>query len=145
MTLARTQPLVVVPVTSTLSAWTSFSMLINGVPKKALGFCLRTTYVTPLRRNLLDNMIALVPLFGHILGRTAVFCLPSTESDGIGSIIMTGGVKGRQMFLSRFTEKLADPMNALPTFFATAITEALYGLENRFRFIADKVVIYVDD
>jgi hypothetical protein len=36
-------------------------------------------------------------------------------------------------------------MNALPTFLATAITEALYGLENRFRFIADKIVIYVDD
>jgi hypothetical protein len=71
--------------------------------------------------------------------------LPATESDGIGSIIVTGGVKGRQMFLSSFTEKLADPMNALPTFFATAITEALYGLENRFRFIADKVVIDIDD
>jgi len=38
----RTQPLVVVPQTSKLSAWTSVNILISGVPKKALGFCLRT-------------------------------------------------------------------------------------------------------
>ena len=37
------QPLVVVPATRTLSAWTSLSILISGVPKNALGFCLRTT------------------------------------------------------------------------------------------------------
>ena len=35
--------LVVVPVMIRLSAWTSFSMPMSGVPKKALGFCLCTT------------------------------------------------------------------------------------------------------
>src|SRR5882724_9798779 len=49
------------------------------------------------------------------------------------------------MFLSRFTEKLMDSMNAFPAFFATAIAKPLYGFENRFRFIADEVVIYVDN
>jgi hypothetical protein len=49
------------------------------------------------------------------------------------------------MFLSRFAEKLMDSMNAFPTLFATAIAEALYGFENRFRFVADEVVIYVDN
>jgi hypothetical protein len=49
------------------------------------------------------------------------------------------------MFLSGFTEKLADPMNAFPTFLAAAIAEALYRFENRFGLVADEVVIDIDD
>jgi hypothetical protein len=49
------------------------------------------------------------------------------------------------MFLSRFAEKLADSTNPFPTFFATAIAEALYGLKNSFRFVTDEIVIDIDD
>jgi hypothetical protein len=49
------------------------------------------------------------------------------------------------VFLSSFGEQLTDPMNAFPAFLAAAISEALYGLKNRFRFVTDKIVVDIDD
>jgi hypothetical protein len=49
------------------------------------------------------------------------------------------------MFFSRFNEKLMDSLNAIPTFGAAAVAKALYGFENRFRFVTDEIVVDVDD
>jgi hypothetical protein len=113
--------------------------------EEGAGFLLTDDDVAFLRRDPLNNHVALVPFFGHIFRRSAVFGLPAAESDRVCSIVMTGCVKRRQMFLSRFVEKLSDAPNAFPTFGTTAIAKAPYGFENRFRLIADEIVVDVDD
>jgi hypothetical protein len=35
-------------------------------------------------------------------------------------------------------------MNGLPAFFAATVAESFYGFENRFRFVADEVLVDVD-
>src|SRR5207247_183214 len=69
--------------------------------EKSAGLLLADDNVTRLRCNLLDNFVALVPRFGHVFARAAVFCLPASKGDCVGPIIVPGRVKvGRCFFLA---------------------------------------------
>ena len=49
------------------------------------------------------------------------------------------------MLFARFTEQLADVMDAIPTFVAATGAKTLDRVENRFRLVAGKIVIDIDD
>src|SRR5574338_268595 len=87
--------------------------------------------VAALRRDLGDDFVSFIPSFGHVFGRAAVLGLPAPEGDGVRSVIMTGGVKCRQMFFARFGKQLADMMDAFPALGAATIAKAFDRIENR--------------
>src|SRR6266542_1834597 len=117
---------------------------MSGVPKNALGFCLRTTMSPGC--GAISETISL-PLSQVLLISSVdrLFFACQRPKATLLERSSWPGVKCRQMFFPRFGEQFANVMYALPSFGPAAVAKAFDRFENRLRLVADKVVIHVND
>src|SRR3989304_3237368 len=88
--------------------------------EKGAGFLFVDKDVAGLRRDFRDDGVRFSPRIGHVFVGAAALGLPTAERYRIGAIFLGGCVEGWQVLLAGFNEQLADMINSLPAFLATA-------------------------
>src|SRR5262249_48215935 len=103
--------------------------------EKSAWLLLPHEHVARLRRDLGDDLVALLPLTAEGLAAAAVLAVPAAVRNRAAALV-AGRVERRQALFPRRREQVADAIDAFPALLTAAVAEALDRFEDRLRLVA---------